>query len=32
MEKEAARQKPVQFDLPKPTEMKPCEEVNYHPV
>lgn len=32
LEKEAARQKPVQFDLQKPPGMKCCEEVNYHPV
>jgi hypothetical protein len=32
IEKETARQKPVQSALPKPTEMKPCEDVNHHPV
>jgi hypothetical protein len=32
VEKEAARQKPVHSALPKPSEMKPCEDVNYHPV
>lgn len=32
IEKQAAHQKPVQFDLPKITGMKPCEEVNYHPA
>jgi hypothetical protein len=26
LEKETARQKPVQFALPKPTEKKPCED------
>jgi hypothetical protein len=29
---ETARQKPVQSALPKPTEMKPCEDVIYHLV
>lgn len=32
IEKETARQKPVQCALPKPTEMKPCEDVNHHPA
>ena len=32
IEKETARQKPVQSALSKPTEMKPCEDVNRHPV
>ena len=32
IEKETARQKPVQSALSKPTEMKPCEHVNHHPV
>jgi hypothetical protein len=31
-EKETARQKPVQSALPKPTEMKPREDVNHHSV
>jgi len=29
IEKETARQKPVQSALPKPIEMKPREDVNY---
>ena len=32
LEKETARQKLVQSTLPKPTEMKPREDVNHHPV
>ena len=32
IERETARQKPVQSDLPKPTEMTPCKDVNHHPV
>jgi hypothetical protein len=32
IDKEAARPKPVQFDLPKSTEKKACQEVNYHLV
>ena len=32
IEKETARQKPAQSALPKPTEMKPHEDVNHHPV
>ena len=32
IERERARQKPVQSALPNPTEMKPCEDVNHHPV
>jgi hypothetical protein len=32
IEKETARQKPVQSALPKPTEMKPREDVNHHLV
>jgi hypothetical protein len=30
IERETARHKPVQFALPKPTEMTPCEDANYH--
>ena len=32
IEKETARQKLVQSTLPKPTEMKPREDVNHQPV
>jgi hypothetical protein len=32
IERETARQKPVQSALPKPTYMTPCEDVNHHPV
>ena len=32
IEKETARQKPVQSALPKTTEMTPCEDVNQHLV
>jgi len=32
IDRENARQKPVQSASPKPTEMKPCEDVNRHPV
>jgi len=32
IERETARQNPVQSALPKPTEMKPCEDVNHHLV
>jgi hypothetical protein len=32
VEKETARQKPVQSALPKPTEMTPCVDVNHHPA
>ena len=32
IERETARQKPVQSALPKPTEMTPCEDVNQHLV
>jgi hypothetical protein len=32
IERETARQKPVQSALPKPTEMTPYEDVNHHPV
>jgi hypothetical protein len=32
IEKETARQKLVQSTLPKPTEMKPCEDLNHYSV
>ena len=32
IEKETARQKPVQSTLPRPTEMKPREDVKRHPA
>jgi hypothetical protein len=32
IEIETARQKPVQSDLQKPTEAKPCENGNHQPV
>ena len=32
IEKETARQKHVQSALPKPTEMKPCEDLNHNPA
>ena len=31
IEKETARQKPVHSAFRKPTEMKPCEDVDHHP-